>query len=425
MAAPPAAPPAPGAAAPGGPAAPQEMDELQMELLIQQAMFDLLQKPIIPDMLVFVCSCLYLCTMLTTLVAGAVYFTYRLKPALPPPPPEETESTALITDLATTTTEAPKLWPKRARLNPLICVLGIQAQAINATRSLYDYLRENDVCNVYTLKEAFDSDAGDLVLAGKRGNDEVKKLVHEQYGDTGLEKLAPAVLCCSVKADDLNFVFTSASLYLKLRTGEDMNNVETYLVDNKPTINYLYLEIGETDLQNLTEAVIGMADMIIVRSSSVTSDALAGLNTAPLANSLLDMLRVVEDAVLNGVNPTRQCAMFTVSALQATKTAGGIDSFGETVDSVTAIKQSKVCHLTDHITKHNNGATGVSLFRPAVGGLPYYTFDTNETIGVKVEAILRSNWSTCIVAYDVQNDDCPYLGLTLTIQKAFDKKLHY
>lgn len=57
----------------------QALTVLMLWLLFcsQQAMFDLLQKPIIPDMLVFICSCLYLCTMLTTLIAGAVYFTYR------------------------------------------------------------------------------------------------------------------------------------------------------------------------------------------------------------------------------------------------------------------------------------------------------------------------------------------------------------
>lgn len=44
---------------------------------------------------------------------------------------------------------------------------------------------------------------------------------------------------------------------------------------------------------------------------------------------------------------------------------------------------------------------------------------------MQVEEVLRANRSTCIVAYDVQNDDCPPPApLTFTMQNAYDKKFH-
>ncbi|KAL1433461.1 hypothetical protein MTO96_012577 [Rhipicephalus appendiculatus] len=88
---------APGAV-PGAPLDPaDEMDPMQMEMMLQQAMYDLMQRPIIPDTLVYVCAALYLIVVLTILIAGGFYFVNRLKPQPPPAPAEETETTATYT----------------------------------------------------------------------------------------------------------------------------------------------------------------------------------------------------------------------------------------------------------------------------------------------------------------------------------------
>ncbi|XP_077507760.1 uncharacterized protein LOC144118833 [Amblyomma americanum] len=70
--------PLPPGGLPGGPLEPDDkMDPIQMEMMLQQAMYDLMQRPIIPDPLVFACAALYLIIVMTLLIAGAFYFTNR------------------------------------------------------------------------------------------------------------------------------------------------------------------------------------------------------------------------------------------------------------------------------------------------------------------------------------------------------------
>lgn len=69
-----------------------------------------------------------------------------------------------------------------------------------------------------------------VMLFSAGGNNEVEKLLLEQYGAVNLPKIVPAVLCCGVKLGDLGFYGIISSLYIKLRTNESMADVETYFI---------------------------------------------------------------------------------------------------------------------------------------------------------------------------------------------------
>ncbi|XP_075744186.1 uncharacterized protein LOC142802980 [Rhipicephalus microplus] len=87
------------------------LQDFEAQMLVEQALYELTQKPIIPNSLVFTCAACYLIFIGFALVSGSVFFTYRLKPATPPDPPEQTDTTVTFFEgLTKATTQSPKNW---------------------------------------------------------------------------------------------------------------------------------------------------------------------------------------------------------------------------------------------------------------------------------------------------------------------------
>lgn len=153
---------------PGAAVNPDEaLDEYEAQMLLQRALYELTQKPIIPDPLVFLCACCYLIFIMTALGAGAVYFTNRLKPPPTINPPEETDTTVTFFEVSTKgTTEAPRKWDNSSLNNPLICLVDVltppKIAAVNK-------LIAGKFCNLHFSKQVVDLNAqNELTWAGHR-----------------------------------------------------------------------------------------------------------------------------------------------------------------------------------------------------------------------------------------------------------------
>ncbi|XP_065288086.1 uncharacterized protein [Dermacentor albipictus] len=414
-----------GAPVGGLPGPEDEMDPMQMEMMLQQAMYDLMQRPIIPDPLVFICAALYLIIMMMFLITGAIYFTSRLKPLPPPAPAEETETT-----VGFTVTEEIKPWAVPSPdSNPFICFVGLQYKD---NTDMIAALEAD--CNFIVMKEDFDNSGGSLRLGGKAMNaTAVLDVLQREYG-SDLAKIGVGLQCCSIMYQDLqeqlfhgNGDF-SGSCKFKLGLNTDIAATKDFIEANTYCSNIL-LEIAEANEGDITRLapLLDLGDYILYAPTPMTAEALAQRRATLLPNNFQGLpgsrSKTAEDAekaIVAAKKHKKVCVMFTVAAFNSS----GVGSAGTGPDNqpatnVVAVNQFEVCPLTGLIFDRPS----MSLYRK--GG--YMISQDNETtIAKKVKTVLKKHVDVCIAAYDVQFDTCKGVKerpLTHTIGAVFKKNL--
>ncbi|XP_077508542.1 uncharacterized protein LOC144119911 [Amblyomma americanum] len=415
--------PVPAGGIPGGPLGPDdEMDPIQMEMMLQQAMYDLMQRPIIPDSLAFVCAALYLIIVMTLLIAGAFYFTNRLQPPPPPTPPEETETTAIYTEPPQETTAEELLWSTISQdNNPYVCLIGLQNKnQVDLVDSL------NALCSFIAMKENLDSDNGDIVLQGKRhSNDEIRTIFETEYADKRI--VAVGILCCTLVYNydflDGDSPFADSHCKIKLQPNITATALHNYLVSL--TCENVLLEIGEAT----EEEVIRLAPLlrghnviaVLFAPTPMTQEALAKRRMSLLPNNFQALTAGDGKALAAARKHAKKvCVMFTVAALKSTGVAkSSANPVNQPATSVVAVHQSVVCQLAGLIYDKPS----MSYYRK---GNDMLSIDKPETLAKKVKTLLKANPDICVGAYDVQFDDCNItesIPLTKTTFRVFNKEL--
>ncbi|XP_070389812.1 uncharacterized protein [Dermacentor albipictus] len=382
------------------------VEDIEGQMLIEQALYELTQKPIIPNVLVFTCALCYLLFVGSALIIGSVYFTYRLKPATPPEPPAQTDTTVTFREGSVN--------------NPIICLVEFLAVP---NPDIVSKLFGLKLCDVYFMKEVLEFDSqGEMTLAGHTGLAAVDTFLTESYGThSGVLNAHQGEIHLSGYCPDSNLivamnndVLNLMGFYLRLRAGWSDGDAVHFLDElYAAATGTVYMEVQAADIPKVTTDMQRYFTVLVVVPPAVHKDSLEHLKVATLANPFRHINDTLHEATKLFPN-LKICAAFTMAALKSASAAGKIDKPGDPADSVTPVKQSEVCNLLNA----KEDKKDISMY---IAGAPFYSFDTNKTMFEKVRGILTQYNQLCLGAINVLHDDCLEFALLKMAKTVFDK----
>ncbi|KAL3246339.1 hypothetical protein MRX96_057720 [Rhipicephalus microplus] len=340
------------------------LQDFEAQMLVEQALYELTQKPIIPNSLVFTCAACYLIFIGFALVSGSVFFTYRLKPATPPDPPEQTDTTV-----------------------------------------------------------TFFEGQGEMTLAGKKGQANVDSFLTATYGtNSGVLRAHTGKIQLTAYGPDQNLrgrgpercVQLERNFYIRLIANWDPSSLQPFFDEVTLTlVGGLFLELHVADIPKITQGHRGYVKFMVVVPPGVTQESLAKLKVATLANPLRIMNNTIKKAVKD-LAKSKICAAFTMSALKSMSAQGEISNPGDPADLVSSVKQTEACRLPGA----KQDILDNSMYVP---GAPFYSFDSNNTMFQKVRHMLTDYNALCLTAVSVLDDNCPNFNMLKIMKMVFDK----
>ncbi|KAL1471265.1 hypothetical protein MTO96_023775 [Rhipicephalus appendiculatus] len=360
------------------------MADFEAQMLVEQALYELTQKPIIPNTVVFACAACYFLFVGTALITGSIFFTYRLKPVTPPDPPEQTDTTVTFFEA----TQSPKNWDVSSITNPLICLVDFITPAnpaIKAKASVESF-----------LAATYGTNSG--VMRAHTG-----KILLTAYGPD--QNLVDAIQ---------NDVFNLAGIYIRFITNWDPPTLRPFFDEVALSlIGGLVLELHAADIPKIKSDVLGYVKFMVVVPPGVTEGSLAKLKVATLANPLRIMNDTIKEAVKD-LGTSKICAAFTMSALKSLSSKGNIDNPGDPADVVASVQQTEACRLAGAQLDKKD----ISMY---ITGSAFYSFDTNNTMFEKVRLMLTNYNALCLAAVSVLDDNCPSFNMLKIMKMVFDK----